>query len=150
MHPEIHENAITVLSAVLASFVFGWLWHGPLFGRFYARLMNYPADTKPSKSIMIRSMVIGLIGTFLTAHVMLYTTNIWRPSIWGVGADEEWCIYGFFSGFYTWLGFYVPIFLNSVAWEGRSWSLFGFNVAYHFCNLQIIAMIVACCYDKSF
>lgn len=33
--------------------------------------------------------------------------------------------------------------LGSVAWEGKSWGLFGINVGYHFVNLQIIGMILA-------
>jgi hypothetical protein len=37
----------------------------------------------------------------------------------------------------------VPLLLGAIAWEGKSWTLFGINAAYHFLNLQIIAMILA-------
>jgi hypothetical protein len=107
------------------------------------KLMNIPKDTKLSASMMMKSMAIGLIGTFLMVHVMVHTTNIWRASVWSAGVDMEWYIYGCYSGFYTWLGFFLPMGLSSVAWEGRSWKLFGLNMAYSFFNLQIIAMIVA-------
>ncbi len=143
MHPIIHENYTSVLIALALSFTFGWIWHGPLFGKLWMKLMKIPSNTKMDPKKMIKSMVIGLIGTAILIHVMVYTTNIWRASVWGVGTDAEWYEYGFWSGFYTWLGFYVPMFLGSVAWEARSWSLFIFNVVYHLLNLQIIAMCVS-------
>jgi hypothetical protein len=52
--------------------------------------------------------------------------------------------YGFFNGFFAWIGFFVPMLLGTVAWEGRTWGLFGLNAANHFLTLQIIAMILAC------
>jgi hypothetical protein len=143
MHPEIHLNYWAVLAAVAASFVFGWIWHGPLFGKLWVRLMKLPANFQPTPKAMLRSMALGVFGTVLTAYVLTYTGAIWRASVWGVGTDAEFYFYGFMAGFFTWLGFYVPLFLNAVAWEGRSWGLFGLNVAYHFFNLQIIAMILA-------
>jgi len=146
MHPTIHEDPISVLVAVVASFAFSWIWHGPLFGKIWLRLMNFPMDMKPEAKMMMKSIAIGLVGTLLTAHVLVYSTNIWRPSVWGIGTDESWCMYGLYSGFFTWLGFYVPMLLNTVAWEGRSWKMFGFQAVYHFINLQIIAMIIAYMY----
>ncbi len=146
MHPEIHLNGLSVLLAVVSSFVFGWLWHGPLFGKLWIKLMKIPAEVRPSPKMMIRSMLLGIFGTLLTTYVLVFSTNIWRPSVWHIGADDVWYIYGFCSGFFTWLGFYVPVFLNAVAWECRSGKLFVFNIIYHFLNLQIIAMILAYMY----
>jgi len=143
MHPQIHINLIAVLVAVVASFLFGWLWHGPLFGKTWARLMKMRMDRKPDAISMFRSMGLTLLGTFLTAYVLAHATEVWRPSVWGVGTDGPFYVYGFFAGFFVWLGYFVPVQLGAVAWEGRSWSLFALNAAYHLVNLQIIAMIVA-------
>jgi len=143
MYPQIHVNFPAVIAAVVASFVFGWLWYGPLFGKKWASLMNLPADFKPDPKLMMRGMGLALLGTFLTTYVLLHSAEVWRPSVWGVGADAPAWRYGFFGGFFTWLGFYVPLLLGSVAWEGRPWGLFGLNAAYHFINLQLIAMILA-------
>ena len=146
MHPQLHVNLLSMLLAVVASFVFGWVWYGPLLGKLWLKLMKLPSDMQPDKKMMIRSVLLGLLGTFLTTYVLVFSTNIWRPSVWGAGTDDTWCMYGFMSGFFTWLGFYVPMLLSSVAWEGRSWRLFGFSAAYYFLNLQIISMIVAFTY----
>jgi hypothetical protein len=143
MYPQIHVNFMAVAAAVVVSFFFGWLWYGPLFGKKWAGLMNMPTDGKPDPKVMLRGMGLMVLGTFLTAYVLAYSAEVWRPSLWRAGTDAPAYLYGFCSGFFTWLGFYVPMLLGAVAWEGRSWSLFGLNASYHFVNLQIIAMILA-------
>ena len=75
----------------------------------------------------------------MLAHIV----DVWRPSVWKAGADQAAFVYGFFGGFFIWLGFHVPMLLSQVAWEGRSWKLFGLNAAYHFLNLQLAATILA-------
>nr|MDQ2970707.1 DUF1761 domain-containing protein [Acidobacteriota bacterium] len=40
-------------------------------------------------------------------------------------------------------GFQVPVLLNAVAFERKSWKLFFINAAYLFVSLQIIAMILS-------
>ena len=105
--------------------------------------MKMPTDCKPDPKVMLRGMGLTLLGTLLTAYVLAHSAEVWRPSVWGVGTDSPSYVYGFFSGFFTWIGFFVPMLLGAVAWEGRSWSLYGLNASYHFVNLQIIAMILA-------
>jgi len=143
MHPTIHVNWLAVLAAVVASFVFGWLWYGPLFGKKWAALMKFPPDMKPDPKVMARGMVLMVIGTFLTSYTLVFFSDIWRPSVWGGGADSPGYVYGFLAGLWTWIGFTVPMLLSAVAWEGRPWALFGLNAAYYFLNLQLIAMIIA-------
>jgi uncharacterized protein DUF1761 len=142
MHPTIHVNWWAVLIAVVVSFVFGWLWYGPLFGKKWAALMKMPADMKPDPKVMTRGMVLMVIGTFLTAYTMVFFSDIWRPSVWGGTGDSPGYYYGFLTGLWVWIGFYIPMQLSTVAWEGRSWALYGLNIAYAFLNLQIIAMIL--------
>jgi hypothetical protein len=136
MHPQIHVNWLAVLVAVVAAFAFGWLWYGPLFGKKWAALMKYPPDVKPDPKVMTRGMALMVVGCFLTS-------DIWRPSVWGGGPDSPGYVYGFLAGLWTWLGFYVPMLLGGVAWEGKGWPLFGLNAAYCFFHLQLIAMIIA-------
>ena len=146
MHPQIHINFLAVAVAVITSFLFGWLWYGPLFGKKWAELMGIKMteDCKPDPKVMMRGMIITLIGNFLTVYVLAHSTEVWRASVWGVGADGPNYMYGFYAGFFTWLGFYVPMALGSVAWEMKSWKLFGLNTVFNFINLQIVGMILAC------
>ena len=52
MHPQFHLNWLAVLVAVVASFFFGWLWYGPLFGKKWASLMKFPTDMKPDPKVI--------------------------------------------------------------------------------------------------
>ncbi len=143
MHPDIHVNFLAIIVAVVVSFVFSFLWHGPLFGKKWCSLMGYPTDCPPDKKMMNKALVLQLIGTFLTAFCLFHSLVVWRPSVWGVGADQPDYMYGFFAGFFTWLGFYVPMLLGGVAWERKPWALFALNAAYAFLNLQLIGMVLA-------
>ncbi|MBE8432688.1 DUF1761 domain-containing protein, partial [Leptospira interrogans serovar Pomona] len=84
---------------------------------------------------MLKPMGLMVIGSFLTTYVLFYTTNVWRASSWHAGEDSPAYVYGFFSGFYTWLGFYIPVLINTVAFEGRSWKLFFINAGYNLISL---------------
>lgn len=144
MEPQITINFLAVFGAVVASFFFGFLWHGPLFGKAWVRMMNLPADYAPSSASMMKSIAINLLGTFLMVVVFKNSLDIWRPSAWGyLGVDKSFLYYAHFTGLFVWLGFFVPMLLNTVAWENRGWKLFGFNATYHFLNLQIIGLIIA-------
>jgi len=143
VHPEIHIHYLAVVVAALAAFFFGWIWHGPLFGKTWAALMKFPPDFRPTRQMMVRSMVLYLAGSLLTAYVLAHSVEVWRPSVWKVGTDQGAGTYGFFAGLFTWIGFYVPMLLGGVAWEGRPWKLFGLNAAFHFVSLQIVGAILA-------
>jgi hypothetical protein len=63
--------------------------------------------------------------------------------VWKAGADASAAFYGFSAGFWTWIGFYVPLLLGGVAWENKSWRLFCINAAHAFVMLQVVGMILA-------
>jgi hypothetical protein len=46
------------------------------------------------------------------------------------------------SAVFTWLGFYVPTDLSTVAWERKSWKLFWINTGYHFTMLLVASVIL--------
>ena len=143
MMPNIHLSAVAIIAAIVAQFILGFLWYGPLFGKVWMRELGKPADYKPNSGDMTRAMVIQLISSFLVAFVMSHSLNVWRPSVWMAGPDGSAAGYGFMSGFFTWIGFFVPLLLAGVAYEGKSWKLFGINASYYFVSLQAVGMIIA-------
>ncbi len=127
MCPFTHANYLVLASAVVASFVFGYLWYGPLFGKTWAQLMGIKkGECKPKPW----ALPLTLLGTVLTTFVLAYILYIYRP----------YCSYG--AAFFIWLGFYLPRLFGSMAWEGWSWKLFALNAAYYFLNLQLITAIL--------
>lgn len=143
MHPNLALNYPAMAVAFVAAFVFGGLWYGPIAGKPWGKAMGMDMSKKPSSKVMKRAFAIQIVGTCLVVYVLAHCNQVWRPSVWGVGQDQPGYIYGFFGAFFTWLGFYVPIQMNKVAWEMRPWKVFFINTAHDFLNLQIISQILA-------
>jgi len=143
MEPKIIINYYAILVSVFTSWVIGSLWFGPVFGKIWAKEMKFPEDFKPEPKEMYKSMGLMILGTLITAYVLTHTSQSWRPSAWGLTGDYPDYFYGFFGAFFSWLGYNVPVFLNSVAFEGRSWKLFSINAGYQFVSLQAMAMILS-------
>lgn len=131
-------------ASVAAAFVFGGLWYGPILGKTWGRLMGMNMEQKPDAKLMRKAMLLQFIGTCLVTFVLAQSVQVWRPSVWGVGADGPDTMYGFLSGFFTWIGFYVPLQLSKIAWENKPWGVFFINTGHDFINLQLIALILAC------
>lgn len=143
MQPAIHLNWLAIGAAVIANIVIGFLWYGPLLGKAWMREMGFAPDHKPDPAVLKRSMLIMIVSAFLTAYVLAHTVAVWRPSTWNAGTDAANAVYGLSSAFFTWIGFFVPVLLAGVAWENKSWKLFGINAGYHFAALLAAAMILA-------
>jgi hypothetical protein len=143
MQPNLHLNPMAIVAALIASFVIGSIWYGPLFGRAWAKAMGFPADRKPSGGELGRGIALNLVGTFLMAFVLAHDVAVWRASSWGLGPDSPPAVYGFFGGFFIWLGYIVPMLLNGVAFEKKSWTVFGIGAGYQFLSFQAMGMILA-------
>ena len=129
MCPITHTNLLILLGITVISFIFGFIWYGPAFGKTWAQLVGKKCDELQGKP-PISSMLITFLGTFATVVVMSYLLN----------EAKSYCHYDIV--FFVWLGFQVPILLGAVTWEGRSWKLFVLNGLYYFLNLQLIALIL--------
>lgn len=143
MQPAMQLNYWAVLAAMAASIVIGFLWYGPILGKMWMKEMGIPSDQKPGPGVMQRAIILMIIGSLLTAAMLALGVEVWRLSDWKLGPRAPNATYGFFSAFFAWIGFYVPLLLGSVAWESRSWKLFGINAAYHFVSLQAMGIILA-------
>ena len=143
MPPFITLHWPAIAAAVVSNIVIGFLWYGPLLGKAWMKEMGLSPDHKPDQAAVKRSMIIMIVSAFLTAYVLAHTVAVWRPSTWNAGADAANAIYGFSSAFFTWIGFFVPVLLGGVAWENKSWTLFGINAGYHFVALLAAGMILA-------
>jgi hypothetical protein len=140
---NIHINHVAVIIAVVANFVLGFLWYTPLFGKAWAKEMGFNMDQKPPASAMIKGMVFMIIGNFLMAFVFAHNIAAWDPTSWGLPPSPvSPAANAMMAATFTWLGFFVPIDLNTVSWEMKSWKLFFINTAYHYLSLILMAMIL--------
>lgn len=127
MCPFTHANYLVLLAAVAASFIFGFLWYGPIFGKKWSQLSGIKCE---DCKIQPWSFPLTILGTILTTFVLAYFIQIYKP----------YCSFG--AAFFIWIGFYLPLLFSSVTWERKPWELFALNAIYYFMNLQLIAAIL--------
>ena len=130
-------NYLAVLAAAFASIVLGFLWYGPLFGKQWISLMKFDKkkmEEAKKKGMGAKTWVLMIAGTLVTSYVLAHfvdyldATNV-------AGALQ--------AGFWIWLGFFAPVMLGMVLWEGKPWNLYFLIVAYHLVNLLVMASILA-------
>jgi hypothetical protein len=133
-------NIVAVLIAVVVNFFLGFLWYTPLFGKAWAREMGFDNTVKPTGAQMGKGLTLNLIGNFLLVYVFAHNIGAWSfvPDMEKMSAVEQ--ILN--AVVFTWLGFFVPVDLNTVAWEMKSWKLFAINTGYHFLILLVAAVIL--------
>lgn len=137
---DMHINMMAILVAVVANFVLGFIWYTPLFGKAWAKEMGVDTSVKPAKGEMAKGMIFMVIGNFFLAYVFAHNIAAWS---YVPGTQEMGIVMTVLNAtVFTWLGFYLPVDLGAVAWERKSWKLFGINTGYHFMMLLVAAIIL--------
>ena len=131
----IEVNYVAVLVAAVASFVVGFAWYHPaVFGAMWMKLSGVtPSMAEAGKKKMMQSMVLGFVGTLITAYVLAHFVTVWG-AVDFIGALQ--------LGFWVWLGFQMPISLGAVLWEQKPWNLFALNGAYWLVSTSVMAVII--------
>jgi hypothetical protein len=113
-------NYLAVIVAALSSFLVGWIWYGPLFGKVWMKLHGFTEDDlKEGDLSMPVIMVVNYIATALAAFAIAMF----------LGPESN-------AGFGIFAGLMIAIFwigtnrLNDVLYEGKPWGLFFINVGY--------------------
>jgi Protein of unknown function (DUF1761) len=141
--PDIQISVLAIFTAVVANFMFGYFWYTPLFGRAWAKEVGLDFDKKPAANEMIKSLGLNILGNFFLAYVLAQNIAAWTPKTWGLATPGLAPIsQSMTAAFFVWLGFVVPVLLNGVAWEKKSWKLFAINGGYYFFTLLIAALII--------
>ena len=143
MQPEININYLAVLACVTAAVPIGFLWFGPIFGKAWAKHMGMEDMEQPTGSAMAKSMGLFILGSVLIVFVLAHSIEVWRPSIWGVGADEPSWVYGIKGAVWTWLGFFLPLQMGRVAWEQKGWGLVAINAGFDLTRLLLFGLVLA-------
>jgi len=137
---EIQINYLAIVVATVANFFFGFLWYTPLFGKAWAKELGLNTSGPPPAGALAKGMIMGLIGQLLMAYVFAHNNAAWS---FVPGMSEMPVIGNILSAaIFTWLGFYLPVDLNRVAWENSSWKLFFINTTYHLGTTLIAATIL--------
>jgi hypothetical protein len=137
---EFPLNYTAILVATVANFFLSFLWYAPLFGKAWAKEHGFDITVKPAGSVMAKGLIITFIGNLFLAFVFAHNIGAWTfvPGMDVMPASGR--ILN--AAIFTWLGFYVPVDLNTIAWERKSWKLFFINTGYHLVMLLVAATIL--------
>jgi len=137
---EMNINYMAILVTVVANFVLGFIWYTPLFGKRWAKENNFDITRKPTSAELGKGMTFMVIGNFFMAYVFAHNIAAWS---FVPGTNEAGPAANIISAsVFTWLGFYFPVDLGTVAWERKSWTLFFINTSYHLVTLLLAASIL--------
>ncbi len=131
----IPVDYVAVLLAAVIGFVVGFVWYHPsVFGTVWMRLARVTPDMSPAgKQKMIQSTALGFVATLVASYVLAHFI-----AVWGATSVVEAAQFGF----WTWLGFQMPILIGSALWEQKHWNLFFLNGAYWLVSTIIIAEVL--------
>ena len=137
---ELGINMTAILVATVATFIVGYIWYTPLFGKAWARENKIDTTAGATGGQLAKGLIMNLIGNFLLAYVFAHNNAAWTfvPGMDQMSTGETIAT----ASIFTWLGFYVPVDLNAVAWEGKSWKLFFINTGYHLTMLIVAATVL--------
>lgn len=136
-------NYLAVIVAALASVVVGFAWYGFLFQKPWMREMGFTMDSMKSMSMtpmratlmqFVASLVTGVVLTVLIAWGKTY-----YPEVSALKA-------GVHTALWVWLGFYAPMTLGAVLWEGKSYKLWFINASNWLVTLLVMGMILSLWY----
>jgi hypothetical protein len=113
-------NYLAVIVAALSSFMVGWIWYGPLFGKIWMRLHGFTEeDLKKGNLSMPVIMVINYMATALAALAIAMF----------IGPEAN-AGFGIFAGLMIAIFWIGTSWLNDVLYENKPWGLFFINVGY--------------------
>lgn len=132
-------SILGVFVAAMVTFLFGWVWYGPLFGKKWMELMGFtPESMKNMKMTAVQAMIGGFVVNLVMSTVLALAINLsdfyYRSSTPILGALQ--------TGFLLWLGFIATNTLGTVLWEGRSWKLWRFNNVYNLIMILVMSLIL--------
>jgi hypothetical protein len=110
----------SILVAAVAMFIFGALWFTVLFGKTWAKLMDFnPAGDEEAKKMgMTKPLIMNFLLNVVVASVVAYLYPQFLSDSYSSFLKTLLII---------WLGFSFPIFANAAVWERKSWKLVVIN-----------------------
>jgi hypothetical protein len=143
MLPTFTINYLAVLACAIAAMPIGFLWFGPLFGKSWQQHMGMGGMQRPDSASMGKAMAIFFIGNLLIAYVLAHSIKAWQASSWGLSPDAAPWVYAVNAGFFNWLGFFLPVQMNRVAWEMKRWGLVVINASFDLVRLLLFGFILS-------
>jgi len=128
---EVHVNYLAVLIAAFANYIIAYIWYAVIFSKLWSNLTGI-TEMKPNPIKIILVFIGALLMSFVLYHEIVFGDAY--TNITGIRG-------GLMAGFFTWIGFIVPLTLTGVVYEKRSWKLWLLDNMFWFISLLIMGTI---------
>ncbi len=128
-------NYLAVLVAALVFFLVGGVWYAAVFGKPWQNALNLnPDDTVRAQQDFPKALAVWFLSGLIISFVLANFARALGAASFGSGV---------MVGFWAWLGFALPLNLNSLAFEKRSPHVFLINVGFYWVAFALIGGILA-------
>jgi hypothetical protein len=124
-------NLLAVLAAAIVAMAIGAFWYSQnLFGKQWMKYSGISPDSinESQKDGMKMRYGLAFLSLLITSYILAAVIDISGMTPFSVA-------------FLGWLGFSIPVFLNSVLWDGKSWQLFLINAGQMLTALLAMAIV---------
>jgi hypothetical protein len=131
----VQTHILWILIAILATYVLGFTWHGPLFGKQWMALnkITPPRPGEMKFSMMLPGLAANFVMVFLQAAVLGRALQI--LALANVG-------HALIIATIIWLPFTAMTFVNSYAWLGKSALHMAMDSGYYLASTWLVAAIL--------
>jgi hypothetical protein len=131
----VQGHVLGIVFAIVASYVIGFIWHGPLFGKQWMALNNLKP---PSKDEMTFSMMLpGLSANFVMVFVQSAVLGRAFQLVSLANIGEALII-----ATIIWLPFSALLLVNIYAWGGKPVKLMVLDSAHALVSMWAIAAVL--------
>ena len=128
-------NYLAVLVAALVFFLVGGVWYAAVFGKPWQNALSLnPDDTVRAQQDFPKALAVWFLSGLIISFVLANFARALGAASFGSGV---------MVGFWAWLGFALPLNLNSLAFEKRSPHVFLINVGFYWVAFALIGGILA-------
>ncbi len=131
----VQTHLVGIALAILASYVIGFIWHGPLFGKQWMALNSIPMPKKGEKdfSMMCPGLTANFVMVFVQSAVLGRAFQL--VSLANVGE-------ALIIATIIWLPFSALFIVNIYAWSGKPVKLMVLDSAHALVCMWAIAAIL--------
>ncbi len=138
---DLSINMMAVLVGGIVTMVIGALWYSPaLFAKVWMKETGITEDKM--KMAQAKGMGKTYLGSFIASLVLSYVlAHFVAIGVLASGLSPSFSL-GAQIGGWIWLGFIATSFLNTVFWEGKSWTLYFINAGHYLAVLVLVGGIL--------
>ena len=131
----VQGHLVGILLAILATYVIGFLWHGPIFGKQWIALNKMPTPKKDYMkfSMMVPGLTANFVMVFVQAAVLGRTFQI--VSLAHIGE-------ALIIATIIWLPFSALLLVNIYAWGGKPVKLMVLDSAHALVSIWAVAAVL--------